>query len=233
MRKTFVSDDSMIINIYIRKNSEGRGHVMPREFKCVFRDSFKVFAYNGFPKPLGAAQCLAGVMFFSLGLIYRPMLHADIFIILPSISFVLCGMLTYAAGSVPNMRVVRGKCCFGWLRCFFFSEFVDLSIFYCTCQTKVSFCLNVISFLESAVLLCLCLLDLALNWRDVEHESKLQMGIGVTASVLLLVESLIALFLIYWESKAVCRQYFNSLPIIQLRQEEDKHDSTKQPDKIN
>ncbi|XP_061144891.1 uncharacterized protein LOC133160835 isoform X2 [Syngnathus typhle] len=204
MRKTFVSDDSMIINIYIRKNSEGRGHVMPREFKCVFRDSFKVFAYNGFPKPLGAAQCLAGVMFFSLGLIYRPMLHADIFIILPSISFVLCGMLTYAAGSVPNMRV-----------------------------TKVSFCLNVISFLESAVLLCLCLLDLALNWRDVEHESKLQMGIGVTASVLLLVESLIALFLIYWESKAVCRQYFNSLPIIQLRQEEDKHDSTKQPDKIN
>ncbi|KAM9806105.1 uncharacterized protein ACBT44_013607 [Syngnathus typhle] len=204
MRKTFVSDDSMIINIYIRKNSEGRGHVMPREFKCVFRDSFKVFAYNGFPKPLGAAQCLAGVMFFSLGLIYRPMLHADIFIILPSISFVLCGMLTYAAGSVPNMRV-----------------------------TKVSFCLNVISFLESAVLLCLCLFDLALNWRDVEHESKLQMGIGVTASVLLLVESLIALFLIYWESKAVCRQYFNSLPIIQLRQEEDKHDSTKQPDKIN
>ncbi|XP_037130524.1 uncharacterized protein LOC119136273 [Syngnathus acus] len=204
MRKTFVSDDSMIINISIRKDSGGRGHVMPREFKCVFRDSFKVFAYNGFPKPLGAAQCLAGVTFLSLGLIFRPTLQADIFILLPSISFVLCGMLTYAAGSVPNMRV-----------------------------TKLSFCLNVISFLESTVLLCLCLLDLTLNWGDAEHESKLQMGIGVTASVLLLVESLIALFLIYWESKAVCRQYFNALPIIQLRQEEDKHDSTKQPDKIN
>ncbi|XP_068507921.1 uncharacterized protein [Syngnathus scovelli] len=204
MRKTFVSDDSMIINISIRKDSEGWGYVMPREFKCVFRDVFKVFAYNGFPKPLGAAQCVAGVTFFSLGLIYPSILRADIFILLPSIWFVLCGMLTYAAGSVPNMRL-----------------------------TKVSFCLNIISFLESTVLLCLFLLNRALYWGDAEHESKLQMGIRVTAYVLLLVESLIALFLIYWESKAVCRQYFNTLPIIQLRQEEDKHDSTKQSDKIN
>ncbi|XP_077432343.1 uncharacterized protein LOC144058027 isoform X2 [Vanacampus margaritifer] len=109
MRKTFVCDDAMIINIPIEKDNEGRGHAMPRDFHCVFRDTFKVFAYNGFPRPLGAAQGLAGVSLVSLGLIAQR--YADMLLICPSILFVVCGMLTYAAGRVPNMRVLPVVCC--------------------------------------------------------------------------------------------------------------------------
>ncbi|XP_061530911.1 uncharacterized protein LOC133401677 isoform X3 [Phycodurus eques] len=158
MGKTFVCDDSMIINICIGKDSEGRGlAMMPREFSCVFQDMFKVFAYNGFPKPLG---------------------------------FVLCGILTYAAGHVPNMRV-----------------------------TKVAFCLNIICFLCSAVSLCLSVLDLHSFQRFTSSKLELHTGIKATVVCLLAMESFITLFLIYWQSKAVCRQHFNTLPIVQLKQE--------------
>ncbi|XP_077383195.1 uncharacterized protein LOC144022342 [Festucalex cinctus] len=180
MRKTFVCDESIIINIPIRNDSEGRGHALPREFHCVFRDTFKVFASNGFPKPLGR--------------------YVDVLRVCPSILFVLCGMLTYAAGRVPNMRV-----------------------------TKVSFCLNIISFLWSVVSLCLSVIHL----DHLFQEPQLQAGINATVVVLFAVESLIALFLIYWQSKAVCRQHFNTLPIVQMRHEDELAETTKQPDKIN
>ncbi|XP_051920444.1 uncharacterized protein LOC127600183 [Hippocampus zosterae] len=190
MRKTFVCDDSMIIDIPIRKDRERRSRVMPQEFQCVFQDMFKVFANNGFPKPLGAAQCLTGVSLVSLGLMFYQS-SADMLLIFPSILFVLCGMLTYAAGCVPNMRV-----------------------------TKVSFCLNIISFVESVVLLCLSLLDHRLFQDVTSHELKLQTGIKTTVAGLFVVQCFIALFLIYWQSKAVCRQHFNMLPIVQMRLED-------------
>ncbi|XP_077432342.1 uncharacterized protein LOC144058027 isoform X1 [Vanacampus margaritifer] len=189
MRKTFVCDDAMIINIPIEKDNEGRGHAMPRDFHCVFRDTFKVFAYNGFPRPLGAAQGLAGVSLVSLGLIAQR--YADMLLICPSILFVVCGMLTYAAGRVPNMRV-----------------------------TKLSFCLNIISFLWSVVSICLSVINRHLFPEATSQELKLQTGINATVVGLFAVESLIAVFLIYWQSKAVCRQHFNTLPIVQLSQED-------------
>lgn len=40
---------------------------------------------------------------------------------------------------------------------------------------------------------------------------QVHQGVGVLIIVLLFVENFIALFLIYWLSKAVCRTHFNTL----------------------
>nr|XP_057940512.1 uncharacterized protein LOC131137039 isoform X1 [Doryrhamphus excisus]XP_057940513.1 uncharacterized protein LOC131137039 isoform X1 [Doryrhamphus excisus]XP_057940515.1 uncharacterized protein LOC131137039 isoform X1 [Doryrhamphus excisus]XP_057940516.1 uncharacterized protein LOC131137039 isoform X1 [Doryrhamphus excisus] len=185
MRKTFVCDDSMIITIPIGRRTHGRGHVMPREFQCVYRDTFKVFAIRGFPKPLGAAQCLTGLWLVILGLIFHQ--TGSVFHIFPNILFLLCGMLTFAAGHVPNMRVI-----------------------------KVSLCLNIVGFFWSVVAVCLSVTDYHLS----QHFNKLHVAVKVTTVSLLVVENLTALFLIYRQSKAVCRQHFNTLPIIQLKHED-------------
>ncbi|XP_061919006.1 uncharacterized protein LOC133660008 isoform X3 [Entelurus aequoreus] len=142
MKETFVSDASMIFTIPIGSDTEGCGHVMPREFQCVFQDTFKVFANRGFPKPLAAAQCLIGVSVVSLGVMFY--LTQSMFHIFPSIVFVLSGMLSYAAGHAPDMRV-------------------------------------------------------------------LHVAVGAMILSLLVAESFTALFLIYWQSKAVCRQHLNTL----------------------
>nr|XP_057940517.1 uncharacterized protein LOC131137039 isoform X2 [Doryrhamphus excisus] len=166
MRKTFVCDDSMIITIPIGRRTHGRGHVMPREFQCVYRDTFKVFAIRGFPKPLGAAQCLTGLWLVILGLIFHQ------------------------TGSV-------------------FHIFPNILI-------KVSLCLNIVGFFWSVVAVCLSVTDYHLS----QHFNKLHVAVKVTTVSLLVVENLTALFLIYRQSKAVCRQHFNTLPIIQLKHED-------------
>ncbi|XP_039974615.1 uncharacterized protein LOC120784686 isoform X2 [Xiphias gladius] len=150
MKKTFVCNDSMIITIPIGNlKDHGAGQLMPEKFQCVFRDPYKVFVIKGRPKPLGAAQAIAGVFLCILGLILDKMIN--MIYTLPSVLFVVCGMLSYAAGKAPHMYMV-------------------------------------------------------LN------------GINGLVMSLLVVENLVALFLIYWLSKAVCRQHFNTLPIILLKQ---------------
>ncbi|XP_077577438.1 uncharacterized protein LOC144199573 isoform X2 [Stigmatopora nigra] len=188
MKKTFVCDESMVINISIGKDSEGLGPVFPKEFHCKFRDSFKVFAYNGHPKPLGATQCLVGVLIVILIRFYTPNIYQlyNLIIILPNILFLLSGILTYAAGHIRNIRV-----------------------------TKVSLCLNMSSFLWSIWGLCLTIIS-----HNQSQNSKLQKGMQVTLMCLFVAESLIALFLIVWQNKAVCRQHFNTLPLIQLKLED-------------
>ncbi|XP_072769114.1 uncharacterized protein [Nerophis lumbriciformis] len=188
MKETFVSDDSMVFIIPIGSDTEGYGHVMPREFQCVFQDTFKTFAHRGFPKPLAAAQCLIGVSVVSLGVMFY--LTQSMFHIFPSIVFVLSGMLSYAAGHAPNMRVM-----------------------------KLSFCLNIISFLWSVVATCLLVIDILYDRRTYD-DVKLHVAVGVMILSLLVAESCTALFLIYWQSRAVCRQHFNTLPIIQLTHED-------------
>ncbi|XP_057689823.1 uncharacterized protein LOC130914557 [Corythoichthys intestinalis] len=189
MRKAFVCVDAIIINIPIGKDSEGLGPVMPKEFQCVFRDSFKVFTYYGYPKPLGAAQFLAGVLIAILSGLNQT--YVNLLVIFSNTPFLLGGMLTYAAGHVRNIRVI-----------------------------KVSFCLNIISFLWSIVLLCLTILNHNLFQDVTLQEFKSQTGMKATIGSLLAAESLMALFLILWQSKAVCRQHFNTLPIVQLKLED-------------
>uniref|UniRef100_A0A672J6T5 Uncharacterized protein n=1 Tax=Salarias fasciatus TaxID=181472 RepID=A0A672J6T5_SALFA len=147
MKRTFCCDDSMIITIPIGSLKDVReGQLMPDKFHCVFRDSYKVFAIHGKPRPLG---------------------------------FMISGMLTFAAGKFPNMHL-----------------------------TKLSFSLNIISFFWSVAAFSLC--------RKTQNK-KLHKGIHGLIMSLLVVETFTALFLIYWLSKAVCRQHFNSLPTILLK----------------
>ncbi|XP_074509943.1 uncharacterized protein LOC141779161 [Sebastes fasciatus] len=187
-KKTFVCDESMIITIPIGSlRDAGDGQLMPENFQCVYKDSYKVFAIRGKPKPLGAAQAIAGVFILTLSLIFT---QTDVVIkiyTLPSFLFVVCGVLSYAAGQYPNIHV-----------------------------TKLSFSLNIISLFWSIAAVCLCVLDI--HFSPEYHRSQVHEGIKGLIMTLLIVEKLIALSLIYWLSKAVCRQHFNTLPIILLKQ---------------
>ncbi|CAJ1062105.1 uncharacterized protein LOC117266381 [Xyrichtys novacula] len=196
MKKTFVCDESMIITIPIgslRNTTEG--HLMPEKFNCVYRDSYKVFALKGKPKSLGAAQAVAGVFILTLGLIFGRTdagVRFDIWIFtLPSTVFVVSGMLSYAAGRFPNIHV-----------------------------TKLSFSLNIISIFWSFV----AVLFSAMWLYDVQMQSskniQLCRGINGLIMTLLIVEKLLAIVLTYWLSKAVCREHFNTLPIILLKHAE-------------
>lgn len=67
MKNTFVCDETIMITIPIgRLKDAQRVQVMPEEFRCVYRDTFKVFTYNGKPKPLGVSQSFyyKGLPFF-------------------------------------------------------------------------------------------------------------------------------------------------------------------------
>ncbi|XP_023187228.1 uncharacterized protein LOC111608184 [Xiphophorus maculatus] len=83
--------------------------------------------------------------------------------------------------------------------------------------TKLSFSLNILSFFWSLVAfgLHICILR-DFRWTN----EKFYMGITGLIITLLVFECMMALFLIYWQSKAVCREHFNTLPIIILKQEE-------------
>ncbi|XP_038567562.1 uncharacterized protein LOC119897724 [Micropterus salmoides] len=190
MKKTFVCDESMFITIPIGSLKDAQeGQLMPEKFQCVYRDSYKVFVVKGKPKPLGAAQAIAGVFIVTLGLLFTDLNHrfpvwTDT---LPSILFVVSGMLSYAAGKSPNMHV-----------------------------TKLSFSVNIISFFWSVAAITLCAISMSNDYNHRNH--KVYMGMKGLIMTLLVVEKLIAVYLIYWSSKAICRQHFNSLPIILLKQ---------------
>lgn len=70
MKKTFVCDESMIITIPIGSLNDAReGQLMPEKFRCVYKDSYKVFALNGKPKPVGVSWIVSytgGVIIMSL-----------------------------------------------------------------------------------------------------------------------------------------------------------------------
>ncbi|XP_053183204.1 uncharacterized protein LOC128366497 [Scomber japonicus] len=188
MRNTFVCDDSMIITIPICSLRDAReGQLMPDKFHCVFKDTYKVFAIRGKPKPLGAAQAIAGVFVLTLGLISKGEIQSW-WLTLPSILFVVSGFLTYAAGQCPNIHL-----------------------------TKLSFSVNIICFFWSIAAVCLC----AVMFDSTSEENRTESfhrGINGLIISLLVGEKIIALFLIYWLSKAVCREHFNSLPMVLLKQ---------------
>ncbi|XP_024863870.1 uncharacterized protein LOC112450845 isoform X1 [Kryptolebias marmoratus] len=108
----------------------------------------------------------------------------------PNVVFLISGMLSCAAGWYPNMHVM-----------------------------KLSFSLNIISFFWSLVGFALSL-KLYITEHSYSHYNKLSNGINGLIMSLQLVESALALFLIFWSSKALCRDHFNSLPIILLKQDD-------------
>lgn len=189
MKKTFVCDGSMIITIPIGSlRDTGEGQLMPEKFQCVYKDSYKIFAVKGKPKPLGAAQAITGVFILILGLSF---LHEEVFTmvyILPSALFVVSGILSYAAGQSPNIHV-----------------------------TKLSFAVNIVSFFWSMTAVILCAATFHFSHGVESKNIEIRQGLKGLIMSLLVVEQLVAAFLIYWLSKAVCRPQFNTLPIILLK----------------
>lgn len=80
--------------------------------------------------------------------------------------------------------------------------------------TKLSFLLNIVSFFWSIAACSLCI-----TWLTGPH-SKLEQGVNGLILSLFIVEDLTAIYLIYWLSKAVCREHFNSLPTVLLKQDD-------------
>ncbi|TNN78368.1 hypothetical protein EYF80_011352 [Liparis tanakae] len=168
MKKTFACDQSMIITIPIGSLKDaGEGQLMPEKFQCVYKDSYKVFAIKGKPKPLGAAQAIAGVFILVLGLISSAAEKSLLVYTLPS------------------------------------------------ALAKLSFSLNITSFFWSIAAVGLCFTIGHVS--PTERSNQIHEGIKGLIVTLLVIEKLIALSLIYWLSKAVCRQHFNTLPIIRLK----------------
>ncbi|XP_056902282.1 uncharacterized protein LOC130533131 isoform X2 [Takifugu flavidus] len=79
--------------------------------------------------------------------------------------------------------------------------------------TKLSFALNIISFPVSLGAVVLY----SVFYFRMNNNTGLFLGAYILVVVLLVTESFIMLYLTYWLSKAVCRQYFNTLPIILLK----------------
>ncbi|KAI3360982.1 hypothetical protein L3Q82_013179 [Scortum barcoo] len=189
MKKTSACDESMIITIPIVSLKDARqGQLMPEKFQCVYRDFYKIFVIRGKPQPLGAAQIIAGLFIVILGLMFNewpfyPPYH-------PShhpLFFSLPSLVFVVSGA---LSIAAG-------------QLPNMHV------AKLSFSLNIISVLWSVAAICLYGFWILrfLYWPV--HE--LHVGIMGLIVTLLIVETLIALFLIYWLSKAVCREHFNTL----------------------
>ncbi|XP_052435366.1 membrane-spanning 4-domains subfamily A member 4A isoform X1 [Carassius gibelio] len=196
MRYTFKPDDCMVITIPLGNlRNTGDGHLMPEKFTCVFKDAYKVFL-KGRPKELGAAQLSIGVFVICIGSLltheYGP---SHLVYTLTSALFIASGILSFAAGNSPFMPVV-----------------------------KLSFIFNIISLFWSITAIVLCSLLGNVSWHL--HDSpgnntrdNMFVGLKVVIGVLCGLELILALILIFWESKAVCRSHFNTLPLISIKQE--------------
>ncbi|XP_042597722.1 membrane-spanning 4-domains subfamily A member 4A [Cyprinus carpio] len=195
MRYTFKPDDCMVISIPLGNlRNTGDGQLMPEKFTCVFKDAYKVFL-KGRPKELGAVQLSIGVFIICIGsLITLEYDTSHLVYTLPSALFIASGILTFAAGNSPFMPVV-----------------------------KLSFIFNIISLFWSIAAIVLCsLLEEGRGWYiSPDNNTRRNMFVGLKAviGVLCGLELILALILIFWESKAVCRSHFNTLPLITIKQE--------------
>ncbi|KAB5532844.1 hypothetical protein PHYPO_G00124810 [Pangasianodon hypophthalmus] len=191
MRYTFKPDDCMVITIPLCSIRDAReGQLMPDKFTCRFKDTYKVFQ-RGHPKALGAAQIVTAVFILCLGGIIIGWLDRvpAAICIVPSILYILCGSLAITAGHTPLMPMM-----------------------------KASFIFNIIG-LCLAVTLCYLTITLCVVYTLSYQTDNVRVGLGVVIAVLYGFEFLLSAILIYWESKAVCRAHFNSLPMITLKQD--------------
>ncbi|TRY72913.1 hypothetical protein DNTS_011803 [Danionella cerebrum] len=156
MRTTFHPDDSMVITIPLASiRHSNQGNVMPENFTCVFKDTYKVFLRRR-PKELGVAQLSIGVFLICIGIIISPQhQRAHLVYTLPSL------LIHYY-----NYSYYRS----------------EIDSYY-------------------------------------DSEERMLRGLQVLVSVLIGLELVLALVLIYLESKAVCRAHFNSLPMITIKQD--------------
>ncbi|XP_056618156.1 B-lymphocyte antigen CD20 [Triplophysa dalaica] len=193
MRYTFKPDDCMVITIPLGSlRNVGDGQLMPEKFTCVFKDAYKVFL-RGRPKELGVAQFFIGVFIICVGVLIPHRHYSPIlFFTLPSALFIVGGVLTCAAGSSPIMPVV-----------------------------KLSFIFNILSLFWALIGLVFCTMTLGgIRYYSEPEEHNMYSGLTVVVCVLHGVELILALVLLFWGSKAVCRPHFNTLPLITIKQDE-------------
>uniref|UniRef100_A0A8C9QR62 Si:ch211-269k10.5 n=1 Tax=Scleropages formosus TaxID=113540 RepID=A0A8C9QR62_SCLFO len=181
MEKTFKCDDCIIITIPLIRGRHGEVQQMPPE---KFHCVFKdtyKVFLKGQPKALGTVQIVTALLIIGLGLLRTEDFALIALYTIPSILFVASGLVTYAAAQSPNM-----------------------------CIAKFSFSLNIMSFFGAIVALVLCCI-LSMNPYALHRIYKLSAGIDVMIAIHLFLEIIIAVVLIFWESKAVCRNHFNIL----------------------
>lgn len=199
MRYTFKPDDCMVITIPIGSIRNAReGQLMPDKFTCRFKDSYKVFQ-RGRPKALGAAQIIVTVFIMCLGGILiswdrecsHPTPTKITFIyIVPSILYLVCGILAISAGHTPLMPMM-----------------------------KASFVFNIIGLFLAIIIITIGPIFTFLGPWDQPEPNKMCAGLSMVNVVLFAFEFLLSAVLIYWESKGLCRAHFNSLPMITLKQD--------------
>ncbi|XP_029602457.1 membrane-spanning 4-domains subfamily A member 4D [Salmo trutta] len=85
------------------------------------------------------------------------------------------------------------------------------------CVAKLSFTLNIVSCFWTVAAVVLCTVDVSHGFYG-DHQQVFS-GIKWMIVVLLVIELVVAMVVIYWESKAVCRQHFNILPMVTLKQD--------------
>ncbi|KAL4646929.1 membrane-spanning 4-domains subfamily A member 4D-like [Arapaima gigas] len=190
--KTFKCDDCIVITIPLKRRHGGAQQLLPDRFHCVFKDAYKVFL-KGQPKTLGTLQIVVGLLLVALGLLRMQDFPVVIIYTLPSFLFVVCGLVTYAAGQLPNV-----------------------------CVMKFSFSLNIISFFWALAVLVVY----SIYAQQYKQSSGAEMAVGIDVMIALhlCIEMVAAVLLIYWESKAICRNHFNILPLINFKFMEDVQD---------
>ncbi|KAF4076140.1 hypothetical protein AMELA_G00227010 [Ameiurus melas] len=166
MRYTFKPDDCMVITIPIGSIRNAReGQLMPDKFTCRFKDSYKVFQ-RGRPKALGAAQIIVTVFIMCLGGILISWGHRECYLtasevtfifILPSILYLVCGILTISAGHTPLMPMMKASFVFNIIGLFLAIIIIYLGLSFCCCRSLGLSMVNVVlfafEFLLSAVLI--------------------------------------------------------------------------------
>ncbi|KAM9436247.1 uncharacterized protein Hap1MRO34_000750 isoform 1-T2 [Clarias gariepinus] len=192
MRYTFKPDDCMVITIPLGSIRNAReGQLMPDKFTCRFKDSYKVFQ-RGRPKALGAAQIITAVFILCLGGILISFEMTGDFFLFP---FVLSFIMYLLCGS---LTITSGH-----------TPLMPVM--------KASFIFNIFGLAVAVGLIVTCVIEIIyLPWCRNNNMCK---GLGVVASVLYAFEFLLSAILIHWESKAMCRTHFNTLPMITLKQD--------------
>ncbi|KAF7692069.1 uncharacterized protein LOC124403895 [Silurus meridionalis] len=189
MRYTFKPDDCMVITIPLGSIKNAREGQLMPD-KFTCRFKDSYKVFQqGRPKALGVAQIITALFIMCLGGILYNWDLSHPYYIYPSILYIVCGTLAITAGHTPLMPMM-----------------------------KASFIFNIIGICIAVVTLTFSLFFSAeFHFYDSRHTPGFKLFVVII--VLYAFEFLLSAILIHWESKAVCRAHFNSLPMITLKQD--------------
>ncbi|XP_055067592.2 uncharacterized protein [Misgurnus anguillicaudatus] len=189
MRYTFKPDDCMVITIPLGKLRNVGDGQLMPEKFTCVFKDAYKVFLKGRPKELGAAQCSIGVFVICVGLLMTLQYNSD--------------HLIYA---VPSALFVAA----GILSCAAGSSPVMPVV-------KLSFIFNIVCLFWALAAIVICIIVPTLSPYSSDY--NMFIGLKIVVSVLCGFELILAVVLIYWGSKAVCRPHFNTLPLITIKQD--------------